>query len=129
MPSDQIRDSTLSAHRTRLGIDCLVFLTLGLWGSAIDVGHCIASPHRFIVSIVFALPGNTMLHYSYSFQPPDTVTSTNIMPKKRVLVGYGVDLDAVAGWLGSYGGEDSVNDISRGKQHSPIVKNIDESGG
>ncbi|KAJ5341779.1 Glycoside hydrolase/deacetylase beta/alpha-barrel [Penicillium brevicompactum] len=36
------------------------------------------------------------------------------MGKKRVLVGYGVDIDAVAGWLGSYGGEDSVSDISRG---------------
>ncbi len=34
--------------------------------------------------------------------------------KKRVLVSYGSDLDAVAGWLGSYGGEDSGNDISRG---------------
>ncbi|KAJ5257235.1 hypothetical protein N7478_013339 [Penicillium angulare] len=29
------------------------------------------------------------------------------MGKKRILVGYGVDIDAVAGWLGSYGGEDS----------------------
>jgi hypothetical protein len=37
------------------------------------------------------------------------------MGKKRVLVGYGVDIDAVAGWLGSYGGEDSSSDISRGK--------------
>ncbi|KAI6779353.1 uncharacterized protein J7T54_000451 [Emericellopsis cladophorae] len=36
------------------------------------------------------------------------------MGKKRVLVSYGVDVDAVAGWLGSYGGEDSTNDISRG---------------
>lgn len=36
------------------------------------------------------------------------------MPPKRVLVTYGVDIDAVAGWLGSYGGEDSVCDISRG---------------
>ena len=33
---------------------------------------------------------------------------------KEILVGYGVDIDAVAGWLGSYGGEDSPNDISRG---------------
>jgi hypothetical protein len=36
------------------------------------------------------------------------------MGKKRVLISYGVDVDAVAGWLGSYGGEDSANDISRG---------------
>lgn len=54
----------------------------------------------------------------------------SIMRKKRVLVGYGVDIDAVAGWLGkvvwllscwivlistgSYKGEDSTSDISRG---------------
>ncbi|OJJ52596.1 hypothetical protein ASPSYDRAFT_51713 [Aspergillus sydowii CBS 593.65] len=36
------------------------------------------------------------------------------MGKKRVLVSYGVDIDAVSGWLGSYGGEDSASDISRG---------------
>ncbi|KAF4633944.1 hypothetical protein G7Y89_g4175 [Cudoniella acicularis] len=36
------------------------------------------------------------------------------MGKKRVLCGHGVDIDAVAGWLGSYGGEDSTSDISRG---------------
>lgn len=36
------------------------------------------------------------------------------MPAKRVLVSYGVDIDAVAGWLGSYKGEDSTSDISRG---------------
>ncbi|KAI0782544.1 glycoside hydrolase/deacetylase [Abortiporus biennis] len=35
------------------------------------------------------------------------------MPR-RVLIGFGVDVDAVAGWLGSYGGEDSPLDISRG---------------
>jgi hypothetical protein len=35
-------------------------------------------------------------------------------PKKRVLVSYGVDIDAIAGWLGSYKGEDSTSDISRG---------------
>lgn len=35
------------------------------------------------------------------------------MPK-RILCSYGVDIDAVAGWLGSYGGEDSASDISRG---------------
>ena len=40
---------------------------------------------------------------------------SDVMGKKRVLIGYGVDVDAVSGWLGSYGGEDSSNDISRGK--------------
>jgi len=33
---------------------------------------------------------------------------------RKVLIGFGVDVDAVAGWLGSYGGEDSPGDISRG---------------
>ena len=33
---------------------------------------------------------------------------------KKILVAYGIDVDAVAGWLGSYGGEDSPDDISRG---------------
>lgn len=33
---------------------------------------------------------------------------------KDILCGFGVDVDAVAGWLGSYGGEDSPDDISRG---------------
>jgi peptidoglycan/xylan/chitin deacetylase (PgdA/CDA1 family) len=33
---------------------------------------------------------------------------------KESLCGVGVDVDAVAGWLGSYGGEDSPDDISRG---------------
>src|SRR4029434_372692 len=33
---------------------------------------------------------------------------------KEILCGFGVDVDAVAGWLGSYGGEGSPDDISRG---------------
>src|SRR5437870_8122582 len=33
---------------------------------------------------------------------------------KEIFTGFGVDVDAVAGWLGSYGGEDSPDDISRG---------------
>lgn len=37
------------------------------------------------------------------------------MPKQKdIILAYGVDFDAVAGWLGSYGGEDSPSDISRG---------------
>ena len=34
--------------------------------------------------------------------------------KKDILCAIGIDVDAVAGWLGSYGGEDSPCDISRG---------------
>jgi peptidoglycan/xylan/chitin deacetylase (PgdA/CDA1 family) len=33
---------------------------------------------------------------------------------KEIYCAFGVDVDAVAGWLGSYGGEDSPLDISRG---------------
>ncbi len=33
---------------------------------------------------------------------------------KEIQVGFGVDVDAVAGWLGTYGGEDSPMDIQRG---------------
>ena len=36
------------------------------------------------------------------------------MAEKQILCAYGIDIDAVAGWLGSYGGEDSPDDISRG---------------
>lgn len=36
------------------------------------------------------------------------------MADKLIHIGFGVDVDAVAGWLGSYGGEDSPFDISRG---------------
>jgi peptidoglycan/xylan/chitin deacetylase (PgdA/CDA1 family) len=33
---------------------------------------------------------------------------------KEILATLGVDIDAVAGWIGSYGGQDSPNDIQRG---------------
>ena len=33
---------------------------------------------------------------------------------KKIYVSVGIDVDAVGGWLGSYGGEDSPGDISRG---------------
>jgi peptidoglycan/xylan/chitin deacetylase (PgdA/CDA1 family) len=36
------------------------------------------------------------------------------MPDKNILCAFGIDVDAVAGWLGSYGGADSPDDISRG---------------
>jgi peptidoglycan-N-acetylglucosamine deacetylase len=36
------------------------------------------------------------------------------MAIKDIKVAYGIDVDAVGGWLGSYGGEDSPDDISRG---------------
>src|SRR5918998_4018714 len=36
------------------------------------------------------------------------------MTEKEIFCALQVDVDAVAGWLGSYGGADSPDDISRG---------------
>lgn len=36
------------------------------------------------------------------------------MAKKEIQAAFGIDIDAVSGWLGSYGGEDSPSDIQRG---------------
>jgi peptidoglycan/xylan/chitin deacetylase (PgdA/CDA1 family) len=33
---------------------------------------------------------------------------------KKILCGFGTDIDSVAGWIGSYGGGDSPSDIQRG---------------
>ncbi|GHH72815.1 hypothetical protein GCM10017673_28330 [Streptosporangium violaceochromogenes] len=50
-----------------------------------------------------------------------TTGGTGVVPggkgvpvSKDIQVCVGVDVDAVAGWLGSYGGQDSPNDIQRG---------------
>lgn len=44
-----------------------------------------------------------------------TTSKTNTLPPTtEVQCCISVDIDAVAGWLGSYGGEDSTSDISRG---------------
>ena len=55
------------------------------------------------------------------------------MGKKEIFVCYGIHVDAVAGWLGSYGGEDSPCDITRGlfagEIGSPrLVKLFDQQG-
>ena len=55
------------------------------------------------------------------------------MADKRILCAFGVDLDAVGGWLGSYGGEDSPDDISRGlfrwrSGYSPIAEDVRPPG-
>src|SRR2546430_11744527 len=44
--------------------------------------------------------------------PTDNSKKEQLMAKE-ILVGFGIDVDAVAGWLGSYGGDDSPDDISR----------------
>jgi len=54
-------------------------------------------------------------------------------PTKRIEICIGVDVDAVAGWLGSYGGQDSPNDIQRGmfagEVGSPRLLKLFESTG
>ncbi len=40
---------------------------------------------------------------------------------KEICVALGVDIDAVGGWLGSYGGEDSPADLSRGVFAGEVV--------
>lgn len=35
-----------------------------------------------------------------------------------------MDIDAVAGWLGSYGGEDSTSDISRGEDYRKATADL-----
>jgi peptidoglycan/xylan/chitin deacetylase (PgdA/CDA1 family) len=63
-----------------------------------------------------------MIRPSASGQGPYRTSTMGFQPtplpkpgtKKEIFVAYGVDVDAVAGWLGSYGGEDSPCDISRG---------------
>lgn len=75
--------------------------------SLIDTSSFVASPRTFACQDLFEV-------YTWDLTisiPPHQHAS---MGKKRVLVGYGVDIDAVAGWLGSYKGEDSTSDISRG---------------
>jgi peptidoglycan-N-acetylglucosamine deacetylase len=65
--------------------------------------------------------------YAPRYQPRSLVPSRSAAParserssartgggKKEIFCAIGVDVDAVAGWLGSYGGENSPCDISRG---------------
>ena len=45
---------------------------------------------------------------------PFAQSEGGIRMAKEIMCAFGVDVDAVGGWLGSYGGEDSPCDISRG---------------
>lgn len=65
-------------------------------------------------ALVAQQPAASDLTSSFPSNTTSSFSSSLNMPAKRVLVSYGVDIDAVAGWIGSYGGEDSVSDISRG---------------
>lgn len=83
---------------------------------------CLSSIVKLELHSELNLPAAPFSAFRFSFIPhgPKSTPPQSPMAKKRVLVGYGVDIDAVAGWLGSYGGEDSSSDISRGPQsHLP----------
>src|SRR5436305_12215570 len=72
--------------------------------------------------------GTTRAGYAPRYQPRSLVPSRTAQSarsarssprtagsgKKEIFCAIGVDVDAVAGWLGSYGGETSPCDISRG---------------
>jgi peptidoglycan-N-acetylglucosamine deacetylase len=72
--------------------------------------------------------GTTRAGYAPRYQPRSLVPSRTAQSarsarsspraagggKKEIFCAIGVDVDAVAGWLGSYGGENSPCDISRG---------------
>src|SRR6056297_3776834 len=51
---------------------------------------------------------------------PNTCPSASDIPggetavPKKIMCAFGTDIDSVAGWIGSYGGGDSPNDIQRG---------------
>src|SRR6266511_953792 len=54
------------------------------------------------------------MHYNRDHDSTRQEVGETAIAQKDIKVTYGVDVDAVAGWLGSYGGEDSPDDISRG---------------
>ncbi len=58
----------------------------------------------------------SLLTPSGARQTPGAANFSQAKPggKKEIFCAIGVDVDAVAGWLGSYGGQDSPCDISRG---------------
>lgn len=64
-------------------------------------------------SFLKALAAGAALAMSVSTAAAQDVESAE-PARKEILVAFGVDVDAVAGWLGSYGGENSPDDISRG---------------
>ena len=47
---------------------------------------------------------------------------------KEIFVAFGIDVDAVGGWLGSYGGEKSPGDISRGVFAGIVEIAVDSDG-
>ena len=65
-----------------------------------------ADPNRFLPVHAHSLP----LHQAALDENLELME----LMAKEILCGFGIDVDAVAGWLGSYGGEDSPDDISRG---------------
>jgi peptidoglycan-N-acetylglucosamine deacetylase len=67
-------------------------------------------PARAVVGPVLVLEDTAeAAHLGSSYHDPGGAVMA-----KEIFVAYGIDVDAVAGWLGSYGGENSPDDISRG---------------
>src|ERR671912_679706 len=58
------------------------------------------------------VPAGHRLRRTWAAEPLDSSEEDDVA--KEVFCTFGIDVDAVAGWLGSYGGEDSPCDITRG---------------
>jgi peptidoglycan/xylan/chitin deacetylase (PgdA/CDA1 family) len=59
--------------------------------------------------------GLTLRSISFrSGQSEDVASGGGAIVTKQILATFGVDVDAVAGWIGSYGGQSSPSDIQRG---------------
>lgn len=92
------------------------------------------SRYPITVAIALSLSPHVLISYKTeqksAFQLPtlQLIRIHKNMGPKRVLITYGVDVDAVAGWLGSYGGEDSSNDISRGASCPLLVVAFNKLG-
>jgi peptidoglycan/xylan/chitin deacetylase (PgdA/CDA1 family) len=95
-------------NRTLLPDDCVAQLGARGSGKTTRFGHRTSgSPGGRDTTLVAAR------HALRAVPTPKNSKKEQFMAKE-ILVGFGIDVDAVAGWLGSYGGEDSPDDISRG---------------
>src|SRR5271167_144929 len=108
-PAERMRivQQTLSANPCVCGASMTDDNRIRPPSSGVRAGYGSATGPRYQPSSLVTLRG-------------DSARSARSMPrgggsgKKEILCAIGVDVDAVAGWLGSYGGENSPCDISRG---------------
>ena len=89
----------------------LLMALLGTGASRDQIERAFVSTARWPEAATRATPALTGTD---SPAPSLPITRRTKIMTKDIICAFGVDVDAVAGWLGSYGGEDSPDDISRG---------------